>query len=118
MSEPNLSHKLVVIECVDSKPTKESLLDLFFDLDFTENVEYFRKDTLKKGFNSEAERIVTELVKKKKLEPIDMIEACLNKQFESSGFYTDHSFDTYTIDDTGSGDLEKIIVSIAYTTES
>ena len=108
---------LVVIQCEDSKPTKESLMQLFFDLDFTENVEYFREDTLKKGFKSEAERIVTELLKKKNLAPVEMIEACLNKQFKSSGFYVDHSFDTHTIDYTGSGDLEEIIVSVAYMTE-
>lgn len=117
MSQPQLSSRLIVIECVDSKPTKESLLQLFFDLDFTENEEFFRKDTIKKGFNTEAERIVTELLKKKNLEAIDMIEICLNKQFESSGFYVDHSFDTHTVDYTGSGDLERIIVSVAYMTE-
>jgi hypothetical protein len=89
-------------------------MDLFFDLDFTENEEYYRKDTLKKGFKNEAERVVAEL-SKEDLSPIELIEACIEKQIKSSGFYKEHYIRTHTIDD--SGDLEKIIVSIAYTTE-
>jgi hypothetical protein len=115
--QSNLASHLVVIDCEDCQPTKESLMDLFFDLDFTENQEYYRKDTLKKGFKNEAERVIVELLKKD-LPPTELIEACIEKQIESSGFYKEHYIRTHTIDDTGSGDLEKIIVSIAYTTES
>ena len=115
MSE--LHQALYVIKCENSKPTKESLMQLFFDLDFTENEEFFRKDTIKKGFNTEAERIVTELLTKGKKSAIEMIEVCLDKQFNSSGFYEDYSYDTHTIDYTGSGDLEEIIVSVAYITD-
>jgi hypothetical protein len=88
-------------------------MDLFFDLDFTENSEYYRKDTLKKGFKNEAERVIAEL-SKKDLAPVELIEACIEKQINSSAFYKEHYIRTHTIDE--SGDLEKIIVSIAYTT--
>lgn len=112
--QSNLASHLVVINCENYKPNQESLMELFFDLDFTENEEYYRKDTLKKGFKNEAERVIAEL-SKKDLAPTELIEACIEKQIKSSGFYKEYYIRTHTIDDDGG--LEKIIVSIAYTTE-
>lgn len=116
MPNKNLSSHLIVINCEHGKPTKESLKELFFDLDFTENEEYFREDTIELGFECEADRVITELLEDEELTPIEIIESCVDKQIDSTGFYLDSNTSTHTIDDGGL--LDKIIVSIAYISES
>lgn len=83
-------------------PTKESLMHLFFDMDFVENEENFRPDTLKKGFKNEAERVVTEILKKYKkrkdiVDPVDIIKDCIYAQTSSSGEYSACSVKTHYI---------------------
>ena len=105
----NLHAELVIINCENGKPNRKDLEQLFFDLDFTENEEYFREDTLELGFKSESDRIIDELLSDE-LTATEVIEACIEKQLDSSGFYTDHSLLTIIEDD-------RIIVSISFTTE-
>lgn len=91
----------------DCKPTKETLLTLFFDLDFIENKEFYRDDTLKKGYKTEAARVIDEMIEKHE-NSIDLINACIEAQ-TSSSFYEASEVHTHTIDE------QCIIVSIAYT---
>lgn len=74
---------------------RESLLYIFDgDLDFTENEEQFRKNTIKKGYINEAHRIVVEYMKKNKVETYKQItkavEFMADKLFASS-FYEDYT---------------------------
>jgi len=104
-----LNSKLVIVRFgEDGKLTKESLLELFFDADFTENVEQYREDTLEKGFVSEAERVIEETLETYD-QPIDIIHECVEAQTESD-FYVAVEVNTHTVDE------EYIVVSIAYTT--
>jgi len=52
------SVNLTIIDLVKSRKALIKVLDN--DLDFKENVEYFRKDTLSLGYKSESERLVDE----------------------------------------------------------
>jgi hypothetical protein len=54
-----------VIDISETTSITEGLYNIFSrDLDFIENEEYFRKNTLKKGFDNEADRIVIEYMGK------------------------------------------------------
>lgn len=85
------------------------------DNDFVENIDYFRSDTLKKGYKDEAERVSEEIYKKYKT--IRNAENRLNKMvgalfsvpyfIGTSGNYGDY---TYEITDVG----KAFVVSIAY----
>ena len=112
MSRATLNSYQFVIECENGIPTKDSLRELFFDEDFTNNEEYFRDDTLKLGYSSEADRIVDEVLRDKELSPIQKITTCIDSQIDSSNFYLDSNTHTHTIDE-----LERIIVSISYMTD-
>lgn len=61
-----------------------------FDLDFTENEEYFRMDTLSLGYENEAERLAKEFVAERKItnkeELFDCCQEMLGMVFDSS-FY-------------------------------
>lgn len=107
----NLSETLNIHKVVMSTRTTESTAEGFeellsFDLDFTDNEEYFRRDTLKKGFRSEAHRIAVENTKTQVRDPEDLdnrVQKILSKVFNSS-YYGDWEFvvvpmvdDEYTI---------------------
>lgn len=107
----NLSETLNIHKVVMSIRTTESTATGFeellgFDLDFTDNEEYFRKDTLRKGFRSEAHRIAVEKTKTKVRDQDDLdgrIHQILSKVFNSS-YYGDWEYvvvpmvdDEYTI---------------------
>jgi len=59
----NQNHKLINLN--NKKEVLNSLYELTsFDLDLSENHEYFKKDTLKLGFKNESDRIAKECLKK------------------------------------------------------
>jgi len=111
MSQPTLGTHYATIPFENGKPTKDGLRKLFFDLDFIENDEYFREDTLELGFESEADRIAIE-VSKEDLTCIEMIDACIKVQTKDS-FYTESEVHT-TVIDNEDGISGMIIVSVAY----
>jgi len=86
---------------VDKGGINEKSLQSIFecDSDFSENVEYFRSDTLKKGFKNEAERVSTEIFKKRKkikdeAERLDLMVADIfevNNFIGQSGHYGDYT---------------------------
>lgn len=54
-----------IIDISETTSVTEGLYNIFSrDLDFIENEEYFSKNTLKKGFDNEADRIVIEYMGK------------------------------------------------------
>jgi hypothetical protein len=57
--------------------TREGLLYMFdADMDFTQNEEYYRKNTLKLGYINEAHRVVAEFMEDKTIETLtDVISA-------------------------------------------
>ena len=64
ISNTGIQHEVVNLK--DEKQVIESLARVCScDCDLTENEEYFRKDTLSLGYNSEADRILKEYIKKK-----------------------------------------------------
>jgi len=66
MGRNNKNIGLAVIE-IDINNSIKGLREIFnLDADFTENEEYYRDDTLKLGFNNEADRIIDELSKDEK----------------------------------------------------
>lgn len=77
---------------------KETLLQIFsHDLDFIENEDFFRKDTIKLGYRNEAERLVTEYVTKhsrlNNLKKITTaVEKLAKKVFDNPNYY-----DTYEV---------------------
>jgi hypothetical protein len=100
MSQPQLQSHFFEVELKDEAVTKEQLMELFFDLDFTENEDQYRNNTLEIGFVNEAERVATELLDNEDLCAFDVIEGCIEAQCESSGFYVDYNISATRIDDT------------------
>jgi hypothetical protein len=92
----NLSNSLTTEKVrisLDPDKVKSGLYDLIsFDLDFTENEEYFRQDTISLGYKDEAERLIDEYLKENKLENKQDLFECscelLRMVFDSS-FYGD-----------------------------
>ena len=64
------------------------------DSDFLENEDYFRKDTLKKGFKNEAERVSKEIFNKcKKIKDEgERVEKMVESLFNVSGFIGNSSY--------------------------
>lgn len=78
---------------LDPEKIEKGLYDLIsFDLDFTENEEYFREDTLSLGYMDEADRLVKEhLTENKVTNKKELFNCCsdlLSMVFDSS-FYGD-----------------------------
>ena len=100
MSQNSLEQHFFEIELKDEEVTKEQLMELFFDLDFTENEDFFQEDTLSLGYESEAERLSTEFLKDE-MPAYDKIEACLEAQLESNtNYYEDYDISATRINDT------------------
>jgi len=84
---------------------KEALLQIFsHDLDFTENVDFFRKDTLKKGYRDEAERLVVEYMSKhNRLDNLKKIttavEKLAKKVFDNPNYYEFYEVSVNEIDE-------------------
>lgn len=112
----NLSNQLgnqKAIISIDPKRIKMDMVKLLsFDLDFTENEEYFRDDTLELGYENEAERIVDEYLSLNRVvNKQDLFRCCdelLTKVFDSS-FYGD-----WTLDVTESRNQDEYIVYATY----
>ena len=100
MSQSRLEQHFFEIELENEEVTKEQLMELFFDNDFTENEDFFQEDTLELGYDSEAERLATEFLEKD-MPAFDKIEACIETQCESSSnYYQDYTISATRIEDT------------------
>jgi len=84
---------------------KEGLHQIFsHDLDFIENVDFFRKDTLKKGYRDEAYRLVSEYVDKhRKLDTLKKVttavEKLAKKVFGNVNYYEHYEVSVDEVDD-------------------
>lgn len=102
----------IVIDIENGIPTRESLRCLFFDMDFIENEDKYREDTLKLGFAYEADRVIDELIRHNPdLIPTELIQAVVDIQINSTGYYGKCIVHTTTFDE-----LSLIVVSISYET--
>ena len=84
---------------LDSDKIEKGLYGLIsFDLDFTENEEYFREDTISLGYENEAERLSKEYVAERKIsnkeELFDCCQELLGMVFDSS-FYGEWDLDVF-----------------------
>lgn len=95
---------------------KEALYLIFqHDLDFVENEEYFRKNTLKLGYKNEAERLVSEYMKKNgRIDNISKVTRAVDKLakyiFDNSNYYSEHHISVEEIDDN----LFSVAIAYAY----
>lgn len=95
---------------------KDALYNIFsHDLDFTENVEYFRKNTLKLGYNDEADRLVTEYLKKNnRIDTLSKVTRAVDKLskyiFDNSNYYSEHHISVEEVDT----DLYSIAIAYGY----
>lgn len=93
---------------------KKALYYIFAnDCDFTENADYFRKNTLKLGYINEADRLIQEYMKKNgRIDSLKKVERAVNKLaakvFDNSTYYWDYQVSVYEIADN------EFSVSIAY----
>lgn len=73
------------------------------DCDFTENEEYFRKNTLKKGYDNEADRIVLEYMHDHKITNEKQLDKAVGymakKVFDNDSYYRDYDISVLKIDD-------------------
>lgn len=112
----NLSNQLgtqKVLVSVEKDKMEQGLAELLsFDLDFTENEEYFREDTLSLGYENEAERLVREYTAenevKTKKQVFECCDALLSKVFDSS------YYGNWTLDVTESRNDGEYIVYVTY----
>jgi len=84
---------------LDSDKIAKGLYDLIsFDLDFTDNEDYFRKDTLFLGYENEADRLAKEYVAERKItnkdELFDCCQELLGMVFDSS-FYGEWNLEVF-----------------------
>ena len=84
---------------------KEALLQIFsHDLDFIENEDFFRKDTIKLGYRNEAERLVNEYIAKhSRLDNLKKIttavEKLAKKVFDNPNYYDSYDVSVEEIDE-------------------
>ena len=102
-NQSGLIHFSICIK--DDNEIIDSLYQIFSrDLDFIENVEYFRKNTLKLGYKNEAYRLVTEYVDKNLILNLKHVEKAVKKLsdnvFKNSNFYADYQISVEQIDET------------------
>jgi hypothetical protein len=76
---------------------KESLYQIFSrDLDYTENDEYFRKNTLKLGYKDEADRLVSEYIRNhSRIDSLPKIERAVKKLADTvfdKNYYRDYQY--------------------------
>lgn len=79
---------------IDLNNIEKGLIKLMgFDMDFVENEEQYREDTLSLGYKNEAERVVKEYLKKHKVKTQkEFYKSCkdiTNHIFDSTSFYGD-----------------------------
>lgn len=95
----NLSNTLNTHKAkVSLEPTRlrsdlENLIS--FDLDFTENEEYFREDTIALGYDNEAKRLVDEYLRNNKVTNSKQLDKCCSELLGvvfNSSYYGDWEF--------------------------
>lgn len=102
------------LSIASDKSKQEGLLQIFdYDLDFTENEQYFRKDTLKKGYENEAHRIVAEYMEKTPIDNLDQLVTAVT-YFASKIFANTNYYDGYTVS-VRQFDNKNFSVAVAYT---
>ena len=104
----NYSNQLGLIHFTLSTKYDSDIKDALYlifqhDLDFVENEEYFRKNTLKLGYKNEAERLVSEYVSKHRIDNISKVTRAVDKLaakvFDNSNYYSEHHISIEEIDD-------------------
>lgn len=82
------------------------------DLDFVENVDEYRHDTIAKGYKDEADRIIMEAMKKVKVKSRNSVEEVigmiLEPCYDNDTYYSDYDFDVIKITE------KKFSVAISY----
>ena len=75
----------VIVDLTQKQEVRGTLYDLIsMDCDLTENEDYFQEDTLELGYESEADRIVTETIKEMGFpKSAKKFEKVANKVFEA-----------------------------------
>jgi hypothetical protein len=112
----NLSNKLEsgkVRISLDSDKIEQGLYELInFDLDFTENEEYFREDTLLLGYSNEAERLAKEYATERKITNKKELSDCCE---ELLGMVLDSSYyGEWTLEVTESRKKNEFVVFYSY----
>jgi hypothetical protein len=92
-----------VIDVTALSSIRDGLYSIFSnDCDFTENEEYFRKNTLKKGYGNEADRIVVEYTAKRNIRTERDVEKAVEHMakaiFNNSNYYRDYTTSVLKID--------------------
>jgi hypothetical protein len=93
-----------ILDTTSSEKIKKGLYNIFSnDCDFTENVEYFRYDTIALGFRDEAERLVSEHLsgnKMKSLKSVDNIVSDLCSEiFDNEIYYRNYEYNVIKVGD-------------------
>lgn len=104
-----------VIDISETTSVTDGLYSIFSrDLDFIENEEFFRKSTLKKGYDNEADRIVLEYMGKHQISNKKQLEKAVEymaKQiFDNVNYYQDYETSVLKID----SDLYSVAVSYTF----
>ena len=104
-----------VIDISETTSVTDGLYSIFSrDLDFIENEDYFRKNTLKKGYDNEADRIVIEYMGKHQISNKKQLEKAVEymaKQiFGNFNQYQDYETSVLKIDK----DLYSVAVSYTF----
>ena len=107
--------KLIAV-LLDRNNVKEAVMNILsHDMDFIENEEFFREDTLELGFENEAQRVAEELSQKFKEVNQNLINEVLTCHVGGSQFivgnctYTDnYTFELTDIDES------RVFLSVAY----
>jgi hypothetical protein len=103
-----------ILDTTKKEKVKEELYNIFrHDCDFTENVEFFREDTISLGYKDEADRLINDYLFGKKIKSLKSVEKIVenlcSEIFENDSFYSDYAYDVIQINDT------MFSVSISYT---
>lgn len=97
----NYSNRVLLIHFIidtnHDEDIKESLYQIFSrDLDYIENEEYFRKNTLKLGYKNEADRLVTEYIRNHdRIDSLPKVERAVKKLADmvfDSNHYGDYQY--------------------------
>lgn len=93
-----------ILDTTSSEKIKEGLYNIFSrDCDFTENVEYFRYDTLSLGYKDEAERLVSEYFRNNKLNSLkkvdDIVSDLCSEIFDNDTYYSDYEYNVIKVGD-------------------
>lgn len=102
-----------ILDATSEEKFKEGLDNIFSnDADFTENVEYFRNDTISLGYKNEADRLISDCIFGRKinrlLDVIKIVEELCYNVFDNKNYYQDWDYNIIKIDDN------RFSISISY----